>query len=80
MFMRFTGKTIGTELAGTALLILSDVLESYELHELREMTWTQFWNQIDVQNAYEEDWKANRAYYKPYYQITFNEIKRFWTK
>jgi len=33
-----------------------------------------FFSEVEIQNAYEEDWERDKNFYKPFYEIVYNDI------
>lgn len=56
----------------TLKLVKTEVLASFELNELLRMTFDEFFDEVDVQNAYEEEWDAR--FYKPYYRAVYEKL------
>jgi hypothetical protein len=54
--------------------IEEEIRASYFLKDVRAMTFENFFNEVDTDNAFEEEWKPD--FYKPFYQIVFNKIKK----
>ena len=54
-------------------LIRTEVESSFELEEINSMSFDKFFNEVDVQNAYEEGWKPTK--YKPYYKKIYLQIR-----
>jgi hypothetical protein len=59
----------------TLQLIREEVMASYEKGELGE-TFQDFWAKVETQNAYEEEWSPNKEKYKPFYLVTFINLKK----
>jgi hypothetical protein len=55
-------------------LIEEEIRASYFLKDIRAMSFDDFFNEVDVANAYEEEWMPD--FYKPFYQIVFTKIKK----
>jgi hypothetical protein len=58
----------------TLALVKNDVLASFEVDEILKMSFEKFFSEVDVQNAYEEEWQP--AMYEPYYLEVYNQITR----
>jgi hypothetical protein len=59
------------------LSIYEEVVSSYSSQELNDCsTFDEFWQLVDAQNAYEEDWEEDKKTYKPIYSEVFWELKR----
>jgi hypothetical protein len=58
----------------TLSLVKNDVLASFEVDEILGMSFDDFFSEVDVQNAYEEEWEP--AMYKPYYLEVYNQITK----
>jgi hypothetical protein len=57
----------------TLRLVREEVVSSYERGELGE-TFQDFWDKVQVQNGYEEDWMPEK--YKPFYFVTYINLKK----
>jgi hypothetical protein len=55
-------------------LIEEEIRATYFLKDVRAMSFDDFFNEVDVTNAYEEEWKPD--FYKPFYQVVFTKIKK----
>ena len=55
-------------------LIEEEVRSTFSLEEVRAMTFENFFDEIDVKNAYEEGWKPKK--FKPSYFVIYNKIKK----
>ena len=67
---------MSSKLSGKALIkaITEEVTSCYEAEELADFeNFTAFFNDVDVTNAYEEEWKPK--YYKPYYKKVFRKLR-----
>lgn len=65
--------------AKLGITIIEEVLISFTLKELNALTLSEFIDQVDVQNAYEEDWKAWRdsgifELYKYAYEVLTTQL------
>lgn len=54
--------------------IEEEVRASYFLKDVQRMTFENFFDEVNTQYAYEEEW--NPDYYKPFYFVIFNKIKK----
>jgi ASC-1-like (ASCH) protein len=55
-------------------LVKEEVLSSFTIEEIKNYpSFEAFFNAVDVQNAYEEEWDAQE--WKTYYLIVYAEIK-----
>lgn len=52
--------------------IETEILASFEVEELKRMTFGEFWAEVDVLNAYEEDW--NPETWKDKFETVFNKL------
>lgn len=58
-------------------IILSEIMSSYAMSELKAFKdFEDFWDAVDVQNGYEEDWETSKAGHKPYFEKAYNVILR----
>lgn len=54
--------------------VRTEIEVSFELEEILKFdSFEDFYAQVDVQNAYEEEWMPN--FYRPYYLAVYNDIK-----
>ena len=67
---------------GDVMLILSDeeeiekeLLSSFDFKQFKTMSFEDMWQEIDIQNAYEEEWKERKETLKPIYIETYYKIK-----
>lgn len=58
----------------TLKAIEEELRASYFIKDIKKMTFEDFFNEVDTDNAYEELWDSE--HYKPYYFIVFNKIKK----
>jgi len=56
--------------------VKNEVLSCFSENEIKVMSWNDFWNEIDVLNAYEETWNdcKNEGIQKTYKKV-FEDIK-----
>jgi hypothetical protein len=54
--------------------IEQEIRASYFLKDVRAMSFDDFFTEVDIDNAYEEEWKPD--FYKPFYQVVYNKIKK----
>lgn len=52
--------------------IEKEILASFEVEELRRMNFGEFWAEIDVINAYEDDWNPDT--WKDKFENVFNKL------
>jgi len=67
---------------GDVMLILSDeeaiekeLLSSFDFKKFKTMSFEDMWEEIDIQNAYEEEWEERKEDLKPIYIETYYKIK-----
>jgi hypothetical protein len=56
------------------LEIETEVRASYFIKDVRAMDFEKFFDEIDNQNGYEEEWDSE--YYKPFYFVIWSKIKK----
>lgn len=58
-------------------MILAEVLSIYTSQEMRGFkSFDEFWDQVNIQNAYEEEWTEEaKAHYKPYYKSVYSILR-----
>lgn len=57
-------------------LIEKDILETWDLSEINAFpNFESFWNEIEIENAYEEDWDKEREYWRPYFYEVFKKLR-----
>lgn len=56
------------------VLIMTEVIDSFTPEETEAFqSFDDFFNEVDTQNDYEEDWNA--TYYRPFYLEVYNKLK-----
>lgn len=67
---------------GDVMLILSneeaiekELLSSFDFKQFKVMSFEDMWEEIDIQNAYEEEWEERKENLKPIYIETYYKIK-----
>lgn len=56
--------------------VRTEVLLTFEIEEIKALTWEDFWDQIDALNFFEEEWRMWLSKgIKSVYKVVFNEIK-----
>jgi len=56
--------------------IRSEVLSCFESDEIKGFTsFDDFFEEVDVINAYEEEWEDSKDVYRPYFETVYSELR-----
>lgn len=55
--------------------IEQELLSNFTCDEFRQLSFEELWDQVDVQNAYEDGWEDLKDDLKSYYQEAYNNIR-----